>query len=298
MKNKNRFLTTILAFTLGLILTACSSAAGDTANDVSNIEEATSEVQTEEIQTEEEQVEEAQADVVEVVKVGTMGTYNPFSYEDEDGTLTGYDLEVLRLIEKQDDSLKFEFIGAPWDSLFVGLDSDKFQMLANQITRNPDREAKYYLTENRYFTCVAQIIVKTGTEGIQSLEDLKGKKIGLTVGDSFTRIVEDWNAENNNILEITYYEQGIETILQDLVSGRIDATVNDPIVAKDKAEVQGLDIESVGERIAADPTYFIFRQDEEGRALRDKVDAALGALIDDGTLSELSLQWFGEDYTK
>ncbi len=238
------------------------------------------------------------AEVPGVINVGTMGTYNPFSYAAEDGTLTGYDLEVLRELEKVDDSLKFNFIAGPWDTLFVGLDADKFQMLANQITTNPDREAKYYLTENQYFTCVSQIIVKKGRTDIQSLEDLEGKKIGLTVGDSFTRLVEDWNAENGNILTLEYYEQDIVTILQDIETGRIDATVNDPIMARDKAEIQGLEIDVVGERIAADPTYFIFRQDEQGKELRDRIDAALDQLIQSGRLSELSIEWFGVDYTK
>lgn len=234
----------------------------------------------------------------DVIKVGTMGTYNPFSYADEDGTLIGYDLEVLREIEKVDSSLKFDFVAGPWDSLFVGLDADKFQMLANQITSNPDREENYYLSENQYFTCVSQIIVKKGRTDIQTLEDLEGKTIGLTVGDSFTRLVEDWNAANGNILTIKYYEEDIVTILQDIENGRIDATVNDPIMAKDKAEVQGLQIDVVGERIAADPTYFIFKKDDQSKELRDRVDAALAQLIESGRLSELSVEWFGEDYTK
>lgn len=285
---KKRVLSLALTIALSLVFTACSAASkdADTEKTIGNTSENGA---NEANKTEDE---------VEVIKVGTMGTYNPFSYVDENGNLTGYDLEVLRLLEKQDSSLKFEFIGAPWDSLFVGLDSDKFQMLANQITSNPDRVANYYLTDNRYFTCVSQIIVKQGTTGITKLEDLQGKKIGLTVGDSFTRLVEDWNAANNNIFEITYYEQGIETILQDIVSGRIDATVNDPIVAKDKAEVQGLAVEAVGERLSADPTFFIFKQDEKGKELRDKVDAALAKIIEDGSLSQLSLDWFGVDYTK
>lgn len=235
---------------------------------------------------------------VEVINVGTMGTYNPFSFEDESGKLTGYDLEVLREIEKRDDSLKFNFVAGPWDSLFVGLDADKFQLLANQITSNPDRVARYYLTDNSYFTCVAQIIVEESRTDIQSLEDLKGKSIGLTVGDSFTRLIEDWNAANGNILTIKYYEQDISTILQDVANGRIDATVNDPIMANDKAKTQGLKISVVGERLAADPVYFIMKKDEDGFALKNKLDAILEELIDDGTLSKLSVEWFGTDYTK
>lgn len=234
----------------------------------------------------------------DVVTVGTMGTYNPFSFAAEDGTLTGYDLEVLREIEKVDGNLTFNFVAGPWDSLFVGLDAGKFQLLANQITTNPDREEKYYLTEIPYFTCVAQIIVKEGRTDIGSLADLQGKAVGLTVGDSFTRLIEDWNEANGNVLDIRYYEQDIVTILEDVSNGRLDATINDPIMARDKASVQGLAIDVAGERLAEDPTYFIFSKDEKGKVLRDRVDHALQQLIDSGRLSELSLEWFGEDYTQ
>ena len=233
----------------------------------------------------------------ETVQVGTMGTYSPYSFEDESGKLTGYDLEVLRKVEEVDPSLHFEFVAGEWESLFVGLDADKFQMLANQITSNEERQEKYYLTENTYYNCVAQLIVKKGRTDINSLEDLKGKKIGLTVGDSFTLLVEKWNEEHDNILTIEYYSEDITTILQDIANGRVDATVNDPAVAVDKAETQGLEVQPAGERLSSDPTYFIFKKDEKGKELRDKVDAALAKLIADGELSKLSKEWFGADYT-
>jgi len=232
------------------------------------------------------------------IKVGTMGTYEPFSYVDADGVITGYDLEVLRLIQKTDPTLEFEFIAGPWDSLFPGLDSDRFQVLANQITSNPDREAKYLLTENTYALCVSQLIVKKGRTDIQSLNDLQGKKIGATVGDSFTRLLEDWNRENGNILDIVYYEEDVTIVLQDIVNGRIDATLNDPIMAVGKAKAQNLDVEPVGQRIAEQPTHFIIKKDSAGAIIKEKLDAALAKIKADGSLSQLSIDWFGVDYSK
>lgn len=242
--------------------------------------------------------EQASVPETTTVNVGTMGTYEPFSYVDEGGKLTGYDIEVLHLIEKADPSLKFEFAPGPWDSLFPALDADKTQLLANQITSNSDRVAKYLLTDNSYALCVSQLIVKKGRTDIQSLNDLKGKKIGTTVGDSFTRVLEDWNKANGSILDIVYYEEDVTTILQDIASGRIDATLNDPIMATAKAEAQGLDVEPVGERIQADPTYFILKKDDTGAELKTRIDAALTKIKEDGSLSQLSIDWFGVDYSK
>jgi len=232
------------------------------------------------------------------LKVGTMGTYEPFSYVDKDGKITGYDIEVLRLIQATDPTLNFEFIAGPWDSLFPGLDADKFQLLANQITSNPDRRAKYNLTDNTYAICVSQLIVRKDRTDIESLQDMKGKKIGTTVGDSFTRLLEDWNNSNGKILNIVYYEEDVTTLLQDIVNNRIDATLNDPIMAVEKAKAQGLDVKPVGKRIAEEPVHFIIKKDEKGALIKEKLDAALSKIKADGSLTQLSIKWFGVDYSQ
>jgi L-cystine transport system substrate-binding protein len=233
-----------------------------------------------------------------LIKVGTMGTYEPFSFVDSGGRITGYDIEVLRLIETVDPGLKFEFIPGPWDSLFPALDSDRDQLLANQIARTPERIQKYYLTENTYHNAVSQLIARKGRTDITTLESLRGKKIGTTVGDNYTRYLEEWNAGNGNILDIVYYEEDVTTVLQDIVNGRIDATLNDAVMAVAKAKAQGLDIEPVGPYVENNPSYFIAKKDGAGKELIDRLDAALAKLKEDGRLSRLSVEWFGTDYTK
>ncbi len=294
---KKFYVITLIILTFAVALAGCGTPitpSEPVAAPSENASEAPSLV-PEELTAEEPQ---APAEEILTIKVGTMGTYEPFTYVGADGNLTGYDIEVLRLIEKADPTLKFEFITGPWDSLFPGLDADKFQLLANQIVSNPDREAKYNLTENTYALCVSQLIVKKGRTDIQSLNDLKGKKIGTTVGDSFTRLLEDWNAANGNILDIVYYEEDITTVLQDIVNGRIDATLNDPIMAVAKANAQNLEVEPVGERVAEQATHFISKKDETGTKIKEKLDAALAKIKEDGSLSQLSIDWFGADYSK
>jgi L-cystine transport system substrate-binding protein len=100
------------------------------------------------------------------------------------------------------------------------------------------------------------------------------------------------------VLDIVYYEEDVTTLLQDIVNGRIDATLNDPIMALEKANAQGLEVEPVGERIAEDPTHFICKDDDLGGVIKEKIDNALNKLKNDGSLSQLSIEWFGVDYTK
>ncbi|MDR1488121.1 MAG: transporter substrate-binding domain-containing protein [Deltaproteobacteria bacterium] len=233
-----------------------------------------------------------------VIKVGTMGTFEPFTYVDENNVLTGFDIEVLKEIQRRDPVLNFEFIASPWDTLFPGLDADKFQMIANQIAATEERKKKYVLTDNSYFVAVNGVIVRSDREDIKDIYDLQGKKIGMTIGDNRALTLENWNKEHDNILEITYFENDLPGILVDIINGRLDATVNDPLVAAEKARRQGLTIKSVGERITQTPVRYIFKSDPVGVALRDRIDRNLKQLIDEGYLTKYSIELFGVDYSK
>lgn len=273
---KKRFLKVLMMATTAVVL--LSGCAGNKSSEESQISEEKT-----------------------TILVGTMGTYSPFSYYDEENNLTGFDVEVVRMIEEKDPSLHFEFESGAWESLFPGLDSGKYQMLANQIASNEDRRAKYSITETSYFVSANQLIVRSDNDDITSLEDLaeSGLPIGLTVGDNHNEKAEQWNEEHDaeHQLNIRYYNEDITTILQDIDNGRIAATLNNPSVAVSKAKIQGLAVKPVGIPVTQSPVYFIFAGDEEGEKLCARVNTILKELKDSGELAELSKKWFDADYT-
>ena len=57
-------------------------------------------------------------------------------YKDENGKLTGYDVEIVEAVAKKA-NIKVEFVPTPWDSMFLGLESKKFDFIANEISKNP-----------------------------------------------------------------------------------------------------------------------------------------------------------------
>ena len=301
---KRKTLTSILTLTLiasglaGCATNGQATVAPEAESAQTIIEEKASENGT---SVEEGEVVTPEKETINVL-VGTMGTYSPFSYYTEDDYLTGYDIEVVRKIEEIDPSLHFEFESGAWESLFPGLDSGKFQMLANQIASTEERRAKYYLTENTYFVATNQLVVRSDNEDITSFEDLvaTGGILGLTVGDNHNEEAEIWNEEHdiNNQIRIQYYNEDVTTILQDIDNGRIAATLNDPAVAASKAEIQGLKVKAVGKPVDQVPVHFVFAQDETGKEISTRVDAALEELKESGELAKLSKEWFEDDYTE
>ena len=73
------------------------------------------------------------------IVVATRGTAKPFSFTDDKGNLTGFDVEVLKEVEKRDPSLHFEFKPMSPDAAFVAMKSKQVDMIANQMRRNPTR---------------------------------------------------------------------------------------------------------------------------------------------------------------
>lgn len=232
---------------------------------------------------------------VQTVVVGTEGTYKPFNFKDEDGNMIGYDIDVLKEVDKRIEDLEFEFVAVQWDSLFLGLETGKYDMVADQLVQTEERREKYQFSENSYFSALTFIIVREDEDSIQTLEDLHGKTIGVSVATLYANLLEEYNAENNDAIDIRYYEGNITSIFQDLEVGRIDAAMNDKLILNDAVETLGLKIKVTGEPLDVSLCYHLFPQGDEGDALRTKVDEALVAMKEDGTLSEISIVWFGED---
>ena len=112
--------------------------------------------------------------------VATRGTAKPFTYTDDKGNLTGYDVEILKEVERRDPSLHFEFKAMAVDAAIVAMNSKQVDAIANQMRRNPAREGKYLYTNVPNNYTARKLVVKEGRTDIKSLDDLKGKKVALT----------------------------------------------------------------------------------------------------------------------
>jgi L-cystine transport system substrate-binding protein len=234
----------------------------------------------------------------QVLTVGTEGVYAPFTFTDEKGQLTGYDVEVVRELAKRA-GLEVKFLPTPWDGMFLGLEAKKFDLIANQIAKNPEREKKYLFSDG-YLVSGAQIIVRGDRAGaFKGLDSLAGLKVGTGVGSNYSKLLEEWNAKGGKPpIDIKYYDGTLTTVLQDIAARRLDATVNDRLTAGYNVKQLKLDVKVVGEPIALVPSHFVVRKGPEGEALLKKLDEGLAQLKKDGTLAKLSQKWFGADYTK
>lgn len=241
--------------------------------------------------------EAASATGDQVILVGTQNDYPPFAFADDNNQLTGYDVDVVKAIDEQLDGYTFEFVAVPWDSMFLALESNKIQAIADQVAKTPERQEKYLFTDESYFAAETVIAVATGREDIQTIEDLEGKAVGALAGDSYTLLLEEYNETADEPIDLKYSESGNPSeILQDVQNGRVDAYVNDPIMMNEVLEKNDLGVEIVGQSLVNDDMGIVLKNGEDGEELKALLDPIIEQLKQDGTLSELSTKWTGGDY--
>lgn len=222
------------------------------------------------------------------LRIGTEGTYAPFTFHDESGKLTGFDVEIAEAITERL-GLKAEFIETSWDSIIAGLDAERFDTIFNQVGITDERKEKYDFSDD-YIVSKAVLIVPEDNTDIKTFADLKGKKAGQSLTSNLAEIARENGAE---IVTTDGFNQAIDL----LASGRIDATVNDGLSFLDlKKQKPDLPLKIVDEAPDAAKNAALFRKGNE--ALIEAVNGALAEIKSDGTYLKISEKYFGADVSK
>ena len=223
-----------------------------------------------------------------VITIATEATWEPWTYYDSNGNLTGFDVEVGRLIAEKL-GVKAVFMETQWDAILAGVKSGRFDMACSGVSYTEERAKSYYFSDPHVFTDVV-LIVRSDETRINSFEDLKGYKTANSVGSTYAGLGEKYGATVENVDTL---DQTIEL----LISGRVDATINSLDSYNSYIEARPDAPIKVVETAPGDGVAFPFMLDDSSISLRDAVNKALEELRAEGKLAELSIKFFGTDNT-
>ncbi|WP_078392120.1 transporter substrate-binding domain-containing protein [Shouchella patagoniensis] len=264
--NKRLFIPTIVAVTL---LTAC----GDTEENQN---------------TAWDQIQESKT-----MTVATAGTLFPTSYHSEEDGLTGYEVELAREVaDILGVEIEFEEIGV--DTMTQALNSGRVHLAANSLSITEEREENFDFSIPYKFS-YGSAIVRTGDlSGIETMEDLEGKVALGANTTTYMQKAEEYGAKPKYLDNVTN-----DVYLRSVENGQGDLILNDYYL-------QSITVESMPEidvqihpSLFYDPTEQGFMIAKEEPLLQEALNDALQTLLDDGTATALSEQFFdGQDVTK
>ncbi|WP_439647380.1 transporter substrate-binding domain-containing protein [Aquibacillus saliphilus] len=254
-----------ILFVLILVLAACGSKEEDVSSE-----------QWDEIQE------------ANQIVVGTSGTLYPASFYPEGSEeLTGYDIEIIREIgNRLDLDISFEAMGV--DTMLSSLTNGRVDLIINDMEVTEERKEQFSFSEPYKYSYTTMIVRAEDHSGIESLEDLEGKEAGGGATTVFSQIAEHYGAEI-----VTYGNATNDTYLRDVDNGRTDTVINDYYL-------QSLALEAFTEfdivlhpDLKFHPTEQAIVMPKGSEMLTEKINETLAEMREDGTLTEISKQFFG-----
>lgn len=219
-----------------------------------------------------------------VLRVGTETTYPPMEFIDEDGNPVGFDIDMMRHIATEM-GVEMEVVSTDFAGITEGLSANRFDAIAATLNVTEDRKKSVLFTEP-YIDAVGLSIIVTPESDIKSFADLAGKHIGVQQGST----ADDWTSSQENLGEVTKYLR-VADALMDLSAGRLDAIVTDNVVGAYYMKADAENYVMVDDLMEAGPVAIAVPMDSP--KLKAEIDRILAEMMEDGTMAELSIKWFG-----
>ena len=233
-----------------------------------------------------------------VIHVGMMASVYPYCYLDDNDEIAGYDVDMLAALDERMDGYTFTVENLQYAVLFESLDTGAVDMLTGSINRSEEREAKYMTpsVDSGYNVC--SLVVSEDNTDINGLDDMGGKTMAFDPSRAEYADLEAWNeAHPDNPIQI---EEMSDPSQADMVRMVADGRKDAALIYRDSfptiQEELNLPVKMLDEASVRLPFTQLINPEMEGaEEFCAALETALQSLIDDGTLSELSVKWVGFD---
>ncbi len=221
--------------------------------------------------------------------LGLDASFPPMGFTNESNEIVGFDIDMAQEVC---DRLGVELVKQPinWDNKEEDLNVGKIDCIWNGMSINASRAEAMNLSEP--YMKNEMIFVVPGNSTVKTMDELKGKTVGVQTGSTAQEILEA--SELYTSITVTPLEDNV-TLLNQMELGFSDAVFLDSIVANYYITENNKDYVVLRGNLEAEEYAIGFRKADQ--TLRDKVQETLSAMKADGALGKISEKWFGSDVT-
>lgn len=214
------------------------------------------------------------------IRMGTEGAYPPYNFINDSGEVDGFEREVGDELCKRAE-LTCEWVKNDWDSIIPNLVSGNYDTIMAGMSITDERDEVIDFTQN-YFPPTASAYV-AASDGVDVLT-------GVVAAQTATIQAGHVAESGATLVEFATPEETIAAVR----NGEADAVLADRDYLVPLVEESGGDLMFVGEPVPLGGGIGMGLRESDGE-LREKFDAAVTSMKEDGTLNEMLKKWFGED---
>lgn len=219
--------------------------------------------------------------------LGFDDTFVPMGFKGDDGEYTGFDIEVAQAMsEKLGKEIELQPID--WTMKETELKNGNIDFIWNGFSITDERKEKVDFTQA--YLSNKQIIITLSGSDIKTKEDLKDKVVAAQDQSSAVDAIGDYA---DNFKELVTFPTN-DDALRDLEAGRCDAVVADEVLSKYYINLKGENKYVILDDNFGEEEYAVGVRKGD-KELIEAWNKAYDELVEDGTLSEISKKWFGED---
>lgn len=221
------------------------------------------------------------------IRIGMEGTFRPWGYHDDSGNLVGMEKEIGDILAK-DLGVTAEYIETQWDSLIAGVDSDRYDIVINNVGPTDERKQKYDFSIT-YVASEGKVAVKKDSS-LQKVEEISGHTAASSETSNFRTLLE---GEGATIVTVTGFDEAIEQVL----AGRVDCCGNDAVTFKAYDQEHPNADYRLLEGTLGDASESAILMPKGQDALKSAIDDSLKKHLENGDFKKIYEKYVGMDLT-
>lgn len=227
-----------------------------------------------------------------VLSIGVDDTYLPMEFRNDQNELVGFDIDFANALAK-DLGVKTEFQTVAWDGIFNGLNAKQYDVVISSTSITPERQSGFSMSDP-YVSNGIVIVSRKDAAPATTFKDLEGKTLGAQIQTTADIAAEKLKEQEGVNVEIKKFDAMLDAFAA-LQGKQIDNVITDKPVAEYYV-AQNPDLYVVSSDVLTNEPIGVTARLEDTEMTKT-INTAIKKLLDNGTLTEISMKWFGKDMT-